>query len=104
MKKVGEDYLGTTITSAVRAVPAHFSNNHLKATKDAGESAGLSVTRVPNAPPAAAIASAFDKEENQKILVLLLVRVDARLAVVVTNKRLRFRYIYRGRGRETAAP
>jgi len=55
---------------AVITVPAHFNDNQRQATKDAGEIAGLEVTRIVNEPTAAAMAYGLDKiEERMKILV-----------------------------------
>ena len=69
MKSVAEDYLGKSIKSAVVTVPAYFSDAQRKATKDAGDIAGLDVKRIINEPTAAAIAYGLDKKENEKILV-----------------------------------
>ncbi len=65
-----ETYLGEKITKAVITVPAHFNDNERQATIDAGEIAGLSVTRVVNEPTAAALAYGLDKTGQElKILV-----------------------------------
>jgi len=45
-----ETYLGEKITKAVITVPAHFNDNQRQATIDAGEIAGLKVTRIVNEP------------------------------------------------------
>ena len=65
-----EAYLGEKITKAVITVPAHFNDNQRQATIDAGEIAGLKVTRIVNEPTAAALAYGLDKAEKEmKILV-----------------------------------
>jgi len=65
-----ETYLGDKITKAVITVPAHFNDNQRQATIDAGEIAGLKVTRVVNEPTAAALAYGLDKAGQElKILV-----------------------------------
>lgn len=65
-----ETYLGEKVTKAVITVPAHFNDNQRQATIDAGEIAGLSVTRIVNEPTAAALAYGLDKAgEEMKILV-----------------------------------
>ena len=65
-----EDYLGEKVTKAVITVPAHFNDNQRQATIDAGEIAGLSVTRIVNEPTAAALAYGLDKAgQEMKILV-----------------------------------
>jgi molecular chaperone DnaK len=65
-----ETYLGEKIAKAVITVPAHFNDNQRQATIDAGEIAGLKVTRVVNEPTAAALAYGLDKVSQElKILV-----------------------------------
>jgi molecular chaperone DnaK len=65
-----ETYLGEKITKAVITVPAHFNDNQRQATIDAGEIAGLTVTRIVNEPTAAALAYGLDKASQElKILV-----------------------------------
>lgn len=65
-----EAYLGEKMTKAVITVPAHFNDNQRQATIDAGEIAGLKVTRVVNEPTAAALAYGLDKADQElKILV-----------------------------------
>src|SRR4051812_24484714 len=69
LKKTAEDYLGEKVTEAVITVPAYFNDAQRKATKDAGEIAGLKVMRVLPEPTAAALAYGLDKKKNEKILV-----------------------------------
>src|SRR5881394_2325982 len=69
LKKTAEAYLGETVTDAVITVPAYFNDAQRKATKDAGEIAGLKVMRVLPEPTAAALAYGLDKKKNEKILV-----------------------------------
>src|SRR6185436_9734266 len=69
LKKTAEDYLGEKVTDAVITVPAYFNDAQRKATKDAGEIAGLKVMRVLPEPTAAALAYGLDKRKNQKIFV-----------------------------------
>jgi len=65
-----ETYMGEKIAKAVITVPAHFNDNQRQATIDAGEIAGLKVTRIVNEPTAAALAYGIDKtDQEQKILV-----------------------------------
>lgn len=65
-----ETYIGEKITKAVITVPAHFNDNQRQATIDAGEIAGLNVTRIVNEPTAAALAYGLDKAGQElKILV-----------------------------------
>ena len=69
LKKTAEDYLGEKVTEAVITVPAYFNDAQRKATKDAGEIAGLNVLRVLPEPTAAALAYGLDKKKNEKICV-----------------------------------
>ena len=66
MKKTAEDYLGTTVDEAVITVPAYFNDAQRKATKEAGEIAGLKVQRIVNEPTAAALAYGLDKDQSDK--------------------------------------
>src|SRR3954447_2110563 len=69
LKKTAEDYLGEKVTDAIITVPAYFNDAQRKATKDAGEIAGLKVLRVLPEPTAAALAYGLDKKKNEKICV-----------------------------------
>ena len=70
MKKTAEDYLGQEVTEAVITVPAYFNDAQRKATKEAGEIAGLKVRRIVNEPTAASLAYGLDKaNKDMKIAV-----------------------------------
>ncbi len=69
MKADAEARLGEKITEAVITVPAYFNDAQRKATKDAGQIAGLDVKRIINEPTAAALAYGFNKKKNEKIAV-----------------------------------
>ncbi|TSA50380.1 MAG: molecular chaperone DnaK [Sphingobacteriales bacterium] len=70
MKKIAEDYLGTEVTEAVITVPAYFNDSQRQATKEAGEIAGLKVSRIINEPTAAALAYGLDKKhKDMKVAV-----------------------------------
>lgn len=70
MKKAAEDYLGEEVKEAVITVPAYFNDSQRKATKEAGEIAGLEVKRIVNEPTAAALAYGLDKKgQNIKVAV-----------------------------------
>jgi molecular chaperone DnaK len=69
IKADAEAYLGEPVTQAVITVPAYFNDSQRKATKDAGEIAGLEVLRIINEPTAAALAYGLDKKDDQKIAV-----------------------------------
>ncbi len=69
LKTDAETKLGEKITEAVITVPAYFNDAQRKATKDAGQIAGLDVKRIINEPTAAALAYGFDKKKNEKIAV-----------------------------------
>ncbi len=69
LKHDAEAKLGEKIEEAIITVPAYFNDNQRKATKDAGEIAGLKVKRIINEPTAAALAYGFNKKKNEKIAV-----------------------------------
>ena len=69
LKRDAEAYLGETVTDAVITVPAYFSDAQRQATKEAGEIAGMNVSRIVNEPTAAALAYGLDKGDDQTILV-----------------------------------
>eukprot|EP00418_Pyrodinium_bahamense_P084039 CAMPEP_0179059018 /NCGR_PEP_ID=MMETSP0796-20121207/25143_1 /TAXON_ID=73915 /ORGANISM="Pyrodinium bahamense, Strain pbaha01" /LENGTH=676 /DNA_ID=CAMNT_0020755775 /DNA_START=23 /DNA_END=2053 /DNA_ORIENTATION=+ len=64
MKHTAEAYLGVRVRDAVVTVPAYFNDSQRQATKDAGEIAGLRVSRIVNEPTAAAIAYGLDKKDG----------------------------------------
>jgi len=69
LKQDAEDRLGEKIEEAVITVPAYFDDSQRKATKDAGEIAGLKVKRIINEPTAAALAYGFNKKKDEQIVV-----------------------------------
>ncbi len=70
LKEAAESYLGHKVNKAVITVPAYFNDAQRKATKDAGQIAGLEVARIINEPTAAAMAYGLDKgKQEQKIVV-----------------------------------
>src|SRR5688572_14948722 len=56
LKADAEKFLGETVTDAVITVPAYFNDKQRKATRRAGQLAGLNVERLLNEPTAAALA------------------------------------------------
>jgi molecular chaperone DnaK len=69
LKKTAEDYLGAKVDRAVITVPAYFNDSQRKATKDAGEIAGLTVERIINEPTAAALAYGLGTGKSGKVAV-----------------------------------
>lgn len=70
LKEDAEQYLGETVEEAVISVPAYFNDMARKATKNAGQLAGLRVERIINEPSAAALAcQKQDAQEDALILV-----------------------------------
>ncbi|WP_425421049.1 molecular chaperone DnaK [Phaeodactylibacter xiamenensis] len=70
MKKVAEDFLGSEVTEAVVTVPAYFNDSQRQATKEAGEIAGLKVSRIINEPTAAALAYGLDKRDQDATIAV----------------------------------
>ncbi|MCI8294631.1 MAG: molecular chaperone HscC [Lachnospiraceae bacterium] len=56
LKEDAEHFLGEEVTEAVISVPAYFNDARRRATKKAGELAGLKVERIISEPTAAAVA------------------------------------------------
>jgi molecular chaperone DnaK len=69
LKADAEAKLGEKITEAIITVPAYFNDAQRKATKDAGQIAGLDVKRIINEPTAAALAYGFNKKKDEQIAV-----------------------------------
>ena len=69
LKEAAESYLGHKINQAVITVPAYFNDAQRQATKDAGQIAGLEVSRIINEPTAAALAYGLEKKSEEKIAV-----------------------------------
>lgn len=65
LKEDAEAFLGEEVTEAVISVPAYFNDARRRATKRAGELAGLVVERIISEPTAAALAYGLGQEEKQ---------------------------------------
>lgn len=65
LKEDAEHYLGEEVTEAVISVPAYFDDTRRRATKRAGELAGLKVERIISEPTAAAIAYGLYQQKGQ---------------------------------------
>jgi len=70
LKADAEAWLGGPVESAVITVPAYFNDRQRRATRRAGEMAGLKVDRLLNEPTAAALAHGIhEKEDKNPFLV-----------------------------------
>ena len=70
LKEDAEAALGQPVTEAIITVPAYFSDAQRKATRAAGQLAGLKVERLLNEPTAAALAYGIqDTKRETKFLV-----------------------------------
>ena len=70
LKEDAEAYLKCNVDEAVISVPAYFNDRQRKATKRAGELAGLKVERIVNEPTAAAVSHGLlDKKEHSRYLI-----------------------------------
>ncbi len=71
LKADAEAHLGRPVSEAVITVPAYFNDHQRKATKRAGELAGLKVRRIINEPTAAALTYGFhDRGSTKKLIVI----------------------------------
>ena len=66
LKADAEAFLQKEITEAVISVPAYFNDQQRRATKQAGEMAGLKVERLINEPTAAAVAYGLHQSDNER--------------------------------------
>ncbi|WP_377887514.1 Hsp70 family protein [Alkalihalobacillus sp. R86527] len=69
VREEASKYLKEDVKDAVITIPAYFTDEQRKATKEAGELAGFNVLRLLPEPTAAAIAYGLEKERNQTIMV-----------------------------------
>ena len=70
LKEDAEAYLGEKVTEAIISVPAYFNDARRRATKQAGELAGLKIERIISEPTAAALAyGLFKRKEDMRFLV-----------------------------------
>lgn len=65
LKEDAEAMLGESVTEAIITVPAYFNDTQRKATRLAGELAGLKVERLLNEPTAAAMAYGLHNREKE---------------------------------------
>ncbi|GLS05151.1 molecular chaperone HscC [Chitiniphilus shinanonensis] len=70
LKDDAERHLGEPVTEAVITVPAYFSDAQRKATRIAGELAGLRVERLLNEPTAAALAYGLHQRDDEKTFLV----------------------------------
>ena len=70
MAKVASNYYGEEVKKVVITVPAWFNDVQRKATKLAGELAGLEVLRIINEPTAAILSSNIDTTKGDKIVMV----------------------------------
>jgi molecular chaperone HscC len=71
LKADAETFLGAPVEEAVITVPAYFNDMQRKATKAAGELAGLRVDRLLTEPTAAALAYGLNAEENDELVLVV---------------------------------
>ena len=70
LKEDAETYLGQPVEEAVISVPAYFNDQQRRATRQAGQLAGLRVERIVNEPTAAAMAYGIcEQGEDGRYLV-----------------------------------
>jgi molecular chaperone DnaK len=69
VKEVAQNHLEEEVNRAVITVPAYYNERQRAAVRLAGALAGLHVERILNEPTAAALAYAFGRKLNQRVLV-----------------------------------
>ena len=70
LKADAEAYLGDKVTEAVITVPAYFGDAQRQATKEAGQIAGLEVSRIIAEPTAASLAYGLDKGDGEQTILV----------------------------------
>ena len=70
MAKIASNYYGEEVKKVVITVPAWFNDVQRKATKLAGELAGLEVLRIINEPTAAILSSNIDTTKGDKLVMV----------------------------------
>ncbi len=69
VKEVAQNHLAEEVNRAVITVPAYYNERQRAAVRHAGALAGLHVERILNEPTAAALAYAFGRHLNERVLV-----------------------------------
>jgi molecular chaperone DnaK len=69
VKEVAQRHLGEEVNRAVVTVPAYYNERQRAAVRNAGALAGLHVERILSEPTAAALAYAFGRRLDQRVLV-----------------------------------
>jgi molecular chaperone HscC len=70
LKADAEAFLGTSVSEAVITVPAYFNDRQRKATRIAGQLAGLTVERLVNEPTAAALAYGLHQRQHDSTFLV----------------------------------
>lgn len=71
LKEDAEVYLGEKIDEAIISVPAYFNDKQRRATRLAGELAGLKVSRIINEPTASALAYGIGEKGDSECCMVL---------------------------------
>lgn len=71
LKSDAEAFLGETVSEAVITVPAYFNEMQRKATKVAGQLAGLQVDRLLTEPTAAALAYGVQADDKEELVLVI---------------------------------
>jgi molecular chaperone DnaK len=69
LRQVAQNHLGEEVNRAVITVPAYYSERQRSAVRAAGMLAGLKVEQILNEPTAAALAYAYGRRLQQRLLV-----------------------------------
>ena len=70
LRRAAESHLLSPVDRAVISVPAYFSEVQRRATREAGEIAGLKVERLISEPTAAALAYGIDKPDSDEYVLV----------------------------------
>ncbi|KAJ1518820.1 hypothetical protein ONE63_011565 [Megalurothrips usitatus] len=98
LKQSAEARLGHAVTEAVITVPAYFTDSQKKATREAGEMAGLKVLRLLPEPTAAALAYGHGLKDNVTEKTVLIYDLGGGTFDVSIVTVSRGRFVVRGVG------
>lgn len=87
IKAFASSHIGEPIEQAVVAVPAYFNEAQKNAVREAGSLAGLNIVRLVHEPTAVALAYAYDKSEQSRIVIIDMggVRLDISVMEITRN-------------------
>jgi molecular chaperone DnaK len=69
VREIAQHWLDSDVRRAIITVPAYYNDNQRQAVREAGAMAGLTVERILNEPTAAALAFAYGRTLDERVIV-----------------------------------